>query len=122
MENARMALQFLACDYMEKTYGKDWTKRGIVSPPITNAYIQGYKDKEDEDKTAKQLRVSQKRWLWFSEILKLKEEKEIDNVLGSVGKLFGIEIIKNDKMPDNIGAFLDGEGNVISFIDFKEIK
>lgn len=122
MKDARMQLQFKVCDYMEQTYGKNWDKRGLGSPSITNAYIQGYKDKENEDKTAKRLVVSQKRWNWFKEILVSKDEKEIDNVVGNVGKLFGIEIVKNEKMSDNIGAFLDGEGSVISFIDFKEIK
>lgn len=117
-----MHLQFKVCDYMEETYGKDWDKRGLGSPSITNAYIQGYKDKGNEDKTARRLVVSRKRWDWFKELLESKEEKEIDNVLGSVGKLFGIDIIKNEKMSDNIGAFLDGEGNVISFVDFKEIR
>lgn len=122
MKNERMHLQFKVCDYMEETYGKDWDKRGLGSPSITNAYIQGYKDKGNEDKTARRLVVSRKRWDWFKELLESKEEKEIDNVLGSVGKLFGIDIIKNEKMSDNIGAFLDGEGNVISFVDFKEIR
>lgn len=122
MKDERMKLQFKVCDYMEATYGKNWEKRGLGSPSVTNAYIQGYKDKQNEDKTARKLLVSYRRWDWFKGILESKEEKEIDNVLGSVGKLFGIDIIKNDKMSDDIGAFLDGEGNVISFIDFKEIK
>lgn len=117
-----MNLQLKALDYLEATYGKNYEKRNLNLPSITNAYIQGYKDKEGDDKTARKILVSDKRYEWIKGILPPNEEKEFDKPMGIVGNFLGIVIEKNKNMTDNIGAVLDGEGGVISFIDFKEIK
>jgi len=106
---------------MEETYGKHWeTRLEQSTPSITNAYIQGYKDKESEDKIARRLTVSSDRKQWFIDKFPSEEENEVDNLLPNMGKLFGIEIVSDKFMPDHLGALLDGEGNVISFLEFKE--
>jgi hypothetical protein len=117
-----MELQIKACDYMEKTYGKKWTERGIVEAPITNAYIQGYMDKEKEDKTASGLLVSHSTYQEIEEILIEKAEKLVDNDMPGMGKFFGITITKCDKMPDHLAALVDGDGNVLSIIEIKKKK
>ena len=117
-----MNLQLKAIDYLEETYGKNYEKKNLNLPSITNAYMQGFRDKEGEEKTAKVLAVSHKRYEWFKKVIPNKEEKEFDKVMGNIGNFFGIMIEKNKHMTDNIGAVLDGEGGVLSFIDFEEIK
>lgn len=122
MKDATMKMQIKACDYMESTYGKSWGKRNINKPAITNAYIQGYRDKEQEDKTVKAIYVSPKRKEWFKEQLEGISEKAIDKMGLNVGKFFEMKIVSDKKMPEHLGALIDGEGNVIGFIEFKENK
>jgi hypothetical protein len=105
---------------MESVYGQDFENKALNIPALTNAYVQGYRDKEGEDKTARGLMVSPSRRQWFIDNIPAMDDKKFDKVLPNMGKFFGLEIIQNDKMPQNLGAMVDSEGSIISFIEFTE--
>lgn len=117
MKNRSLNLQMLACKYMEKTYGKDWEEKlNLSHAAITNAYIQGRIDKENEDKTADRLLISQKRFDRFKEEVKNLVENSSEK---REHKVFGFDIMVEPKMPEHLGALVDGEGSILSFIEFK---
>ena len=115
MKEENLKLQLKAIDYMESTYGKKWEKRLMQSSPaITNAYISGYKDRGNEDITATKFLVSQKRFDRIGEnVQSAGHEKDFE-------KLFGFPVEVERKLPDNLGCMVDGEMNVVSFIEFEE--
>ena len=121
MKNENMKVQLLACDYMERTYGKDWEKKNLNHSAITNAFIDGYKVKGDEDKTARELSVSKKRAEWLMTNLD-KITQKVEDEFPEVGTVFGLKIIGRDFMPDHLGALVDDDGKVLSFIQFEEEK
>ena len=109
MKSADMKLQFKVCEYMEKTYGKKWsTRMTLSSSAITNAFIDGYREKEAEDKTASQVFFNRKL------IDKMEEHKE------TFTEFFKLEIIVKDFMPEHLIAFVDDDMNVLSFIDLNK--
>lgn len=112
-------LQLLACEYMEKTYGKDWHKKNMNQPAITNAFIEGYKTKADEDKTASELAVSKNMAKWFSDNID-KIATKVENDFPSVGSFMGLKVVGREFMPDHLGALVDSEGNILSFIEFEK--
>jgi len=121
MKNTNMEIQFKACEYMEKTYGKDWEKKNLNHAAITNAFVEGYKVKEREDKTATMLVFSKKTAeKLIPEIDKLCEP--VENQFPTIGMFMGLTIKGVDYMPDHLAALVDDEGNVLSFIEIEENK
>lgn len=118
MKNENMKLQFKACEYMEKTYGKDWEKKNLNQSAITNAFIEGYKVKGKEDKTARELIFSKKTAeKLIPEIDKMVEP--VENEFPTIGMFMGLTIRGVDYMPDHLGALVDDEGNILSFIEIE---
>lgn len=104
-----MKVQFLVCEYMQKTYGKKWEEKELMSvPAITNAFISGYRVKENEDRTATIAIFNQKV------IDKMDAERE------SIEKVFGLEVIVEKFVPEHLIVICDDEMNVLSFIDLNK--
>ena len=103
---ANMKIQSLALDYLEKHYGKDWRKKETLnSTAIFNAFVSGYKEKEQDDKTAHKLVYPRKL------VDKIEPRRE------TIEKIFGLKVIVKDDMPDNLIAFTDENMNVLTFIE-----
>lgn len=108
MKNLRP--QILACEYMEKTYGKDWQKRNLNQASITNAFIEGYNSRDNEAKVATEISLSEKS----EKILR----QQVDRVAHPEGTFFGLRIVVREDMPDNMAALVDDEGNVLTHLYF----
>ena len=109
MKDANMKVQFLACEYMERTYGKNWSKRLKVSlPSIINAFIDGYSTKGNEEKTATVMLYSRNL------VDKLEPQRE------SIEKIFKLKVEVKEYMPDNIIALCDDDLNVLTLIDLNK--
>ena len=118
MKNSKMKLQIKACDYMEKTFGKDWNKKNIHEPSISNAYIQGYRDKEQEDRTIREIRLSPKRYEWFKDQLNNLAGEVVDD-FKLIRSFTDIIVIPDRVINNDLGVAIDSNGDVVSFIEFK---
>jgi len=111
MRDKKIKLQLLARKYMEKIYGEKWEDRlEYSSPAIMNGYIDGYCDKESEEKTATCLIYNRN----LVDILEPQRE--------SIEKVFKLKVKVENNMPKNLIAICDDDLNVLAFIDLNEKK
>lgn len=117
MKDIKIRLPLLACDYMERTYGEKWEERlKLSTPAITNAFIDGYMTKENENKTVTKMVVNQKRIDIIGEKLGLSDFEKVAMVME---KVFGISVRVAKFVPEHLAALTDDKGNVLSFIEFE---
>ena len=108
-EEDNMKLKIIANKYMEKTYGKKWRERlEMSSPAITNAFIDGYRYKESEEKTAKKVIYNRN----MIDIMEPQRE--------TIEKKLRLKVEVKEFMPNNLIVICDDDLNVLLFIDLNK--